>query len=104
MTVKPFRRTQTLDKDTRLLQDSVDATLRTITTLSILNGKLIRGFDLVSGDNSVDHGLDREPQGYFIVRSDAHVTIYDKLETDDFPTRQITLNASASARVDIWIY
>lgn len=104
MSVKPFRRTQTLDKDVRLLQDSVDATLRTLTSLSILNGKLVQGLDLSSGDNVVDHGLDRSPQGYFIVRSDAHITIYDKQEIDEFPNRQITLNASAAARVDIWIY
>ena len=96
----PFRRTQTPEKPIRLLQDAVEATLRSVTGRPIIDGGLLLDIELASGDNAVDHKLGRLLRGYIVVKRSAACDIYNK----DIDTRTLILNSSAAVTVTLWVF
>jgi hypothetical protein len=70
----------------------------------ILAGQQLDNIPLVSGVNTVNHGLGRKLQGYFIVLNSAAATFYDNQSTNSSPTLTLILVASAATTVSLWVY
>lgn len=102
--LKPFRRTQASDPQVRLLQDATEASLKTILDKQIVDGRLIEGVTLVSGDNDIEHKLSRDLRGYLVVRQSASASIYDKQSLVLQPNRFLRLNASTNLTVSLWVF
>jgi hypothetical protein len=91
--------------------------LNPILSSMIVNGSQLTQVKLISGSNSVNHGLGRNLQGWFIVRKRQFLLtgtptaydIYDTQDSNQMP--QLTLNLTCSqgtsgnpVLVDIWVY
>jgi hypothetical protein len=85
-------------------QDILDQLRRLFKDVAFLNGREISGYNLNTGDNHIIHGLGRAWQGYVILSRSNGAVIFDKV-VSGFPKEQyLTLNASASVLVKLWVF
>jgi hypothetical protein len=70
----------------------------------VSNGVLLKSVVLASGDNTINHTLGRNLQGWVLVRVRAAATIYDKQDTNKMPELTLVLNASAAVTVDLYVF
>lgn len=83
------------------LQDNVDEVLRVISRKEILDGRIISDIEITSGTTkTVNHGLDRQPQGYIVIKNSSNAVIYG----DTFTSSTLELDASANTTIDIWVF
>lgn len=86
-----------LDDKTLALQDVIS----TITNNVLLNGRLVKDIAVLStADTVIDHGLGRIPNGYIIVKKLANCDLVFKSSN----TLTITLRASASTTLNLWVF
>ena len=104
MAIEKYRSTQVKSRELKLMQDAVAKVFRGITDIAILQGRLVEDYSLASGDNTIEHKLDREVRGYLIVKATASINVYDKQASNSTPTRTLVLNSSAAATASIWIF
>lgn len=68
---------------------------------SLLNGRLIEDISVTSSaDVVLQHGLDKLPVGYIVVKKSAHCDIYSSNST----TLTLTIRASATSIISIWVF
>ena len=102
MSLKEFKKLNIKDFETNQLQNNVAEFLNQVTSKSILDGRILENVAVSTTATEIAHGLGRKPLGYIIVKSNAHVTIYDTTSTT--PTVTIKLTASATATINLWIF
>lgn len=68
----------------------------------ILNGNLITNVVLVSGNNTINHLLDRKYQGWFMVDQNASATFYSV--SSPMPDLTLIIHSSAPVNVSIYIF
>lgn len=95
---------QTEDRNVNQLQQNILQALRPLLQNPLLNGEFIESVSLVTGDNTILHGLDRKVQGYLVVLKSAAVTIYDKQDTNNTPNLTLILNSSGTATVTLYVF
>lgn len=99
--IKQFRKIDSPDRILNTFQENVADTFEEITPKEILDGQLIEA-DVASGVNVIQHRLGRPYVGWIVVRSTLANTI--TFADEDRPNRNITLNASTSSKVWIWVF
>jgi hypothetical protein len=67
----------------------------------LINGHLIIGVNLFSGDNVINHLLSRMMQGWFIADQSSGVTIYRSAPLNGLT---LTLNSSGTVIVSLWVF
>lgn len=92
------------DRVINQLQSNIINRLNQILGLSILNGNYLPDVALASGDNTINHGLQRNLIGWMIYRKSAAVNIYDKQNTNDSPETTLILNSSGAVTVSIYVF
>lgn len=80
------------------------ATINPVISNPIVAGNLLRGVVLVSGDNTINHGLGEKLQGYTVVMNSAAVTFYDKQASNPRPQLTLILNASGATTVSLYVF
>jgi len=90
------------DYETGTLQRNFLDWAAQVTRVPFLSGNLLTGVSLSTTPSEVAHGLGRPVVGYWIIRSDAHTTVFDTLSIT--PNSTIKLTGSATSTVSIWIY
>lgn len=94
----------TVDQDLSLIQTKWKSVLDPALSEPILDGRLISNISLVSGDNTINHGLGSKLRGYIVVMNSAAVTFYDKQSTNQMPSLTLVLNASGATTVSLWVF
>ena len=90
--------------DLNRVQDNSDLALKSLRTVALLNGVLVKDFALVSGKvNNVPHGLQRNIQGWQVVDSTAQSTIW-RDATVTLPTGLLALRCSANTTISLWVF
>lgn len=103
----PFKKIQIIDDIIQRFQDNVANVFNSLQSSFLLNAVLqngvnAQGLTFVSGaDTYVSHGLNRVPQGYFIVSKNAAVDIYTSSIVNPSPNTIIILKSTANATVNI---
>lgn len=92
------------DKDFGLMQTRWASEINPLLLSPFLQGRLIQNVSLSTGDNVVNHGLNRKLQGWVLVRQRAAATIYDKQDLNQIPNLTLTLNTSANVSVDLYVF
>jgi len=78
------------------------AAINPVLAQPILNGQQIDSIALTASKaQAINHGLQQFPQGWFVVDNIANAVIW---RTQPFNTTTITLEASATTTISIWIY
>lgn len=80
------------------------ATLNAVLVNPLVNGRILEGVQLVKNGNAVAHGLGRKLRGWFFVRIDAAVTVFDTQATNQRPDLTLALSASGPATVSIYVF
>lgn len=65
------------------------------------NGLLIKNLALVTGANSINHKLQRLPQGWMIIDQNAVATFYRSQPLNNLT---LTLTSSATVTVSLWVF
>lgn len=80
------------------------ATLNPVIANPLVGGHLILNQVLVSGANTINHGLGDKLQGYIVVMNSANVTFYDSQKTNPRPQLTLILNASGATTVSLYVF
>lgn len=101
------------DRNLNLAQERILRAINDVTRNPVINGVIatqtVSGaqtteFDLESGDNTINHGLNRELIGYLIIGKSAAVDIYDKQATNTQKNRTLILNSSGAVTVKLYVF
>ena len=80
--------------------EEILARVNLIGTGPLNNGSLVTDVDLSTSSLKVPHKLGRKPTGYLITKRSANAIVYGDTLSDRF----LTLTASATVTVDIWVF
>lgn len=92
------------DNSLTLLQTAWATQLNPVLALPQSKGVILTRVSLQIGDNVIDHRLDRNLQGWQLIRVRAAATIYDKQDTNQLKSRTLVLNSSAAVVVDLFVF
>lgn len=70
----------------------------------LTQGRLLSNLVLVSGDNTINHGLGVDLQGYIVVMNSAAVTFYDKQSTNQMPELTLILHTSGITTISLYVF
>lgn len=84
------------------MQDNLAAGIDAVST-EIVDGVLVQGVAIAASptDTLVDHGLGRLPLSFAILAPNANATVW---ENGARTATQLTLTASATVTVDLWVF
>lgn len=99
-----FPVTNTQDQDLSKVQRDLVRVLNPIFNTQILGGNLLTNQTLVSGLNSINHGLGRNLNGWFPVRIRSAATFFDSQDANKTPNLTLALNSSANCIADIYVF
>lgn len=86
-----------------LVQSSWAKIIQPVLDNPLNDGIAIKGIKLASGNNVVNHKLQRKMQGYLVTAMyDSYAQLYTT--TSQQPTLNFNLNASAPTTVDLWVF
>jgi heptaprenylglyceryl phosphate synthase len=97
---RSFKQINTASRELQLLQDNIERAVGEVINMALLNGRLVTAVDLASGNTSVEHKLDRVPQGYIITDKNNAAAIY----TASKDNKYLVLNSSAACTISFWIF
>ncbi len=80
------------------------ARLNPLLSNPLVNGQVLSGIKVVSGSNTINHGLGRDLQGYLVVMNNASVTFYDSQSTNQMPQLTLVLVASGAATISLYVF
>lgn len=104
MTLTAFKKTKLSDMSTEQLQNNIAAFAKQLVNIPILPGRIIEDISVISGVNSISHGLGRPVQGYVLVKSSAAVRIYTVEANQTNPDTILSLSADATATINLYVF
>jgi len=102
MSLKEFKTLNVKDYELAKVQDNTSEFISQIISNPILGGVLLKGLDVTTTATDFAHGLGREPVGYFIVKANAQVTVFDTVSTT--PKVALKLTGSTTATINLWVF
>lgn len=83
-------------------QDNITDYTEQFSQIKFLKGNLIEDVTIATSATNIEHKLGVKPMGYLIVKQNANATIYNiESSTDD---KFLSLQASASVKISIWVF
>jgi hypothetical protein len=98
--IRPLFLLQTPDQNLNAVQDNIHVFTTQLEVNPLLDGALVEDQVLAIGNNIINHTLDRELQGWVVTDVNAATDIYKTSSND----KQIVLNSSAIATIDLWVF
>lgn len=80
------------------------ATLNPLLANPLIQGQILSDVKLLTGANTINHGLGRKLVGYFVILNSASVTFYDSQLTNQRPDLTLILNSSGAATVSLYVF
>jgi len=84
------------------VQDAVAESFQSIAS-PLLAGRLVRNIEVSTTPAFIEHGLGREPLGFFVTDVRADISVW-RGSTNPAPTRLLALVASASSTISIYVF
>lgn len=85
------------------VQRNVNDWTNQLTTNPLLSGTLIENITITTGNNVINHKLNRNIRGWIVTDTDSNITLY-KASTQTIPTRTLTLVSSGNGTVSLYIF
>lgn len=95
---------QTDDRNINQLQQYFKKVLNPISNNPVIQGLILSKVSLKSGSNTINHTLNRNLVGWFLVRQRGAGSVYDLQDTNTSPSVTLVLNASQAVVVDIYVF
>jgi len=103
-TTPTFKKVYNNDQDFQQLQSNIEAAFLHIISKEIFGGSLKKDIAITTADTFIDHPLDREPNGWIIVRKNANADIWESSTINTFKERIIILKSDATVTASIWFF
>lgn len=97
-------RVQTQDRNINQLQSNILTQLNAIVKNPLINGNILTEQALLTGSNTLNHGLNRTIQGWFIVRLRSSASIFDTQDSNPTPNLTLLLTSSANVVADVFVF
>lgn len=98
--MKPFKKIQTGEYDTSVIQDNVEQSINAIINGSIVDVSLLSGIALTAGqDNAVSHKLQRNLRFWILSGINANANVWEVSKDSTF----LTLRCSSNCTVNLWV-
>jgi hypothetical protein len=95
---------QSDSRELNQFQDKLLAALNPVLKKPIISGTLITKQSLIAGSNTINHGLNRELQGWIIVRQRGQAQVWDTQDDNANPNSTLILNADTNVMVDLYVF
>lgn len=95
-----LRKLKFQDREVTALQDNVTLVLNQVTKKVVIDGVQLTAISLTTGSNRINHTLGRQPLGWIVTDINAAVVPYRTA----WDANTITLVATGSVTLDLWIY
>ena len=85
---------------------SVEDLRRTFASTPLVNGTLLTDVSIAAGDTTLDHGLGRQWQGYFVTRvaSGTPAQIQTATTQPQDATVQLAVTSASAFVADVWVF
>ncbi len=80
------------------------STLNPVLSNPLVMGNLLQNVSVLTGANTINHGLGDRLQGYIVVMNNAAVTFYDSQKSNPRPDLTLILNASGAATISLYVF
>lgn len=87
-----------------MLQDRIVTAINPLLNLPLSTSNLLQGISLITGQNSINHGLNRPLVGWFVTRKDADESIYDAQDSNPLPSKTLLLVSSGDVGIDLIVF
>lgn len=98
--MKAFKTLNTKEYELSVVQDNISNALSPVLKVIILDGQELTSLNVTTTDTIYPHLLNRIPLGWFITDKNANINVW-RVTWD---SRTITLQASGSGPINLWIY
>lgn len=92
------------DRNFQMMQTQWASQLNQLLSKPTNSSLVLKNIQLNVGDNTINHLLGSNLQGWKIVRQRAAASIYDKQDTNSMPSLTLILNSTATVSVDIEVF
>lgn len=92
------------DLQTTQLQTNILNAIKPLLKNAVLSGNLVTSQALAVGKTSVQHGLNRSPLGWMIVRQRSAANVYDVQDANSAPSQTLDLFSDAAVTVDVYVF
>ena len=90
--------------DLMLLQNRWSAILNTLLRRPQNSSNILTNVSLVTGSNTINHGLGQNLTGWKIIRQRAAASIYDAQDANQMPSLTLVLVSSAPVSIDLEVF
>lgn len=98
--VEAFKKVQSDDRVMNRFQDNTSAVFQALANIPLLQGHLIEDYQILTGTNSINHGLQGPLTGWFITDISSPAVIYKAGATRDI----LTLVSDADTLISLWVF
>lgn len=102
--MQSIAKVQTVDRTVNQLQSNIISAVNPILANPIVSGTILTSVSLVVGSNTISHNLNRNLQGWIIIRQRALSQIYDTQDSNPNPSITLILVASSAVVVDLYVF
>lgn len=98
--VKGYRKIQVSDLELGRLQDQIASVVNPLSRIEILDGVAIKDIAITTAAVNVEHGLNRQPLGWILIDNTADARVW----RTDWNSNYISLDASGTSTISIWVF
>lgn len=102
--LKAIAQVQTSDRNQNQLQSNIITQLTVLIKNPLMSGQILEDVQLLTGSNTIDHKLNRDLIGWFLVRQRSAGNVFDTQDSNDTPNLNLLLTSSADILVDIYVF
>lgn len=102
--LKAIARVQTDNREVNQLQSNIISSLMPLLQNPIVDGRVITNVSLDVGSNTINHGLNRNLTGWFIIRKRSTSDIYDDQDNNKNPGQTLVLISSVKVSIDLYVF
>ena len=102
MALRELKTINSKDYELATIQRNTSEFVDQLMKVPFIEGRLLEDLAVSTTATDFPHGLGRVARGYFIVKANAGVTLFDTASTT--PAVMIKLTASATATISLWVF
>lgn len=92
------------DTELNLIQTKWKSLIDPILGNPLIDGRLIKGVNLINGTTIINHLLGRDLVGYIIVGISGIAEIFDNQASNQSPDLTLSLTSNAVVTVNLWVF
>lgn len=92
------------DTELNLIQTKWKSLIDPILGNPLIDGRLIKGVNLINGTTIINHLLGRDLVGYIIVGINGIAEIFDNQASNQTPDLTLSLTSNAAVTVNLWVF